>query len=413
MFNAFDYNYNRDTVESQQNFVDGSRFIPTGKPDFDTDFTPNRKFFDVEIRNFEIVRKPLVPQSLDVAKILLRQRITGQSGLGEFIPPELHLTDEEIRENQFKYQENIVSVCGHQAISLKGETSGADYIKLIDCHKQWCPHCGGKKGKIHKNRIRSILKRVDLSKYSLRQLIFTIPEHIREDLKNRESLDKLFAIVKRIISKFYGQPIFDRRGHIKSYKLNKGVILYLHVFGDPKRDEKGNFVYDGKFHPHINVHVFEPAGTLMKQQSSIIESIKSMWLKQLNKTFSLNLSVVDMQYLFKIKMGQKVHAVKYMSKPWCREDYLAADDDLKRLLVLDLTGFLYVRFYGSLANCNYKDEMILSEDENEEIESKVGERLIKFGNIGLFDLERWCDKIELIGDGLYRIRSRIYERKTG
>lgn len=376
-----------------------------------TDFTPNRKFFDIEIKNFEIVRRSAPQKPRDIAKILLRQRITGQSGLSDFVS-DLCSTPEEVREKEFQFQENIISVCGRQAISLKGETSGSDYIKLIDCHKQWCPHCGGKKGKIHKNRIRSILKRVDLSQYSLRQLIFTIPEHIREYLKNRESLDKLFVVVKRIVSKFYGQPIFDRRGHIKSYKLDKGVILYLHVFGDPKRDENGNFVYDGKFHPHINVHVFEPCGTRMKEQSSIIESIKSMWLKQLNKAFNLNLTLVDMHYLFKIKMNQKVHAVKYMSKPWCREDYLAADDDLKRLLVLDLTGFLYVRFYGSLANCNYKDDMIISDDEKEEMESKAGEKLIRFGNIGLFDLERWRDKIELIHEGLYRIKGKIYERKT-
>ena len=100
-----------------------------------------------------------------------------------------------------------------------------------------------------------------------------------------------------------------------------------------------------------------------------------------------------------------MHALKYMSRPWSHEDFEAVqDDNLKNLLVLDLSGFQYLRFWGALSNCRYKDEMDLSEIKTE-CESKVDEKLImRF--ISPFNYDGWKSQLEEIEEGFYRLRLR-------
>jgi hypothetical protein len=98
-----------------------------------------------------------------------------------------------------------------------------------------------------------------------------------------------------------------------------------------------------------------------------------------------------------------------MSRPWSAEDYAAIEDeDLKRLLVVGMKGFLYLRFWGALANCRYRDEMSLPEIKKE-VESVVGEPL-KLLFVAPFDEKSWASKLELIGDDLYRIKPK-YSRE--
>jgi hypothetical protein len=43
---------------------------------------------------------------------------------------------------------------------------------------------------------------------------------------------------------------------------------------------------------------------------------------------------------------------------------------IQRLLVMDLTGFQYLRFWGALSNCRYKDETDFNEEKRQH-EKKV------------------------------------------
>jgi hypothetical protein len=92
-----------------------------------------------------------------------------------------------------------------------------------------------------------------------------------------------------------------------------------------------------------------------------------------------------------------------MCRPWSAADYAAVQDEaLKKLLVLDLSGFVYVRFWGAMSNCRYKDEMSLPE-VREQVESVVGEKL-KFLFFAPTDVELWKDKLLLLSDGLYKVK---------
>ena len=363
---------------------------------------------DLIERNQSARRKPK-----NIEKILLRERITGRSIFDspESLPgafPYLEYNAQTWGDLQssdkvkdLRYTENLSSQCGKSVVWLHGTKSDNMYLKKIHCKKQWCPECGGKGGRIHKSRMHSILSRVDVSQYHLSQWVLTVPEETRDCFQSPEGLAKLENASKEFSEKFYGEPVFDKFGHVKRRKLKKGVISYLHPFGDEE---------PGVFKPHINLHIFEEKRTKMKLEKSVLDTMRAYWLKKIKAiTGNQDLTEVDIHYSFRMSARKKMHAIKYMSRPWSAEDYAAIEDEeLKRLLVVEMKGFLYMRFWGALANCRYRDEMSLPEIKKE-VESVVGEPL-KLLFVAPFDEEKWASKAELIGDGLYRIKSK-YSRE--
>jgi len=137
-------------------------------------------------------------------------------------------------------------------------------------------------------------------------------------------------------------------------------------------------------------------------EAAELELIKKCWLKELRK-LDLKIDVVDVHYSFRNNVKKNVHSIKYMAKPWGAVDYAAIDDvDLKKFLVSEMSGFQYLRFWGSMANCKYRDEMTVPA-QIEEVESKAGEKLIPLF-IAPFDFEEWKEKLEQLDDGFYRVK---------
>jgi len=359
-------------------------------------FYPTNLFKDIEAH--QAARKN---SSKNIAKILLKERISGRSfsDVGSDCSPYLEHNAQtrgdleklnKIRD--IKYQENLKNCCGRSAIWLQGATSDNFYIKKIDCRKPWCPVCGGKGGKIHNSRLHAILNRADFNKYDLRQFVFTVPSGLRDYLINRENLNMLCRAVNRVVAKYFGSPVFDKLGHVKKYKMEKGTILYFHLFGEEK----------GIYKPHINIHVLESKGLKLKLEKADLDKIKNSWLKELKK-IDENIKSVDVHYSFRNSIKKNIHSVKYMAKPYSIGDYIMIEDEkMKHFLTVEMKGFQYVRFYGALANCNYKDEMELPE-QIEAAEPVAGEKLIPLF-IAPYDEKEWIDKLEKLDDGFYRIK---------
>jgi hypothetical protein len=298
------------------------------------------------------------------------------------------------------------SACKKTAAWFLGLESANLYLHPIECRKQWCPVCGGKGGTIHKTRKHAIMKRVDFEKYDIRQFVFTVPDSIWNALASRNQLNSLLKTAKTVVTRYFGVPVFNDKGHIKKYRMDKGMIGYLHVFGDPER-KGGKEVYNGIFKPHVNVHVFERKGTTLKITKEMIEAIKDSWKKGLLRMGHC-VENVDFHYQYRNKLKQKYHAVKYMCRPWSNFDLEAVEDEnIKYLLVKSMKGFQYLRFWGALANSVYKDEMDL-EDIKIELESKINER-IAFLYVAPFSLSGWRNKIEEIDENfyIYRVNERI------
>jgi hypothetical protein len=370
-------------------------YYPLKAFDYEASFRPNNNHYsDVIIKDFEMSLRP--KSEKDISKILLKERISGQSFAdASASAPYLEYNAQTWGDLDLEYKINLQNQCRKSVVWFVGENSGDEYVKKIDCRKQWCPICGGKGGTIHKSRLHAIYNRFDVGKYNLRQFVFTIPESLREVLLDRENLNLLFYYVKQTIEKFFGSPVFDKKGHIRKYKLEKGVIFYLHLFGDNE---------PGIYKPHINVHIVEEKKEKLVLQESVLDSIKKYWLKKL-KNFDEGLTAVDVHYKFRITKGQVIHALKYMSRPWNREDLEAIKDNhLKKLLVLDLSGFQYLRFLGALSNCKYKDEFDQAE-EKEKCESLINEKLIPVC-IAPFNENSWSNRMIKIDDGFYRIKKK-------
>lgn len=302
---------------------------------------------------------------------------------------------------EYEYKKNISKTCGCNAIWLQGIETNSKYVKQIECRKQWCPVCGGKGGNVHSSRMHSLLSRINPELYNLRQFVFTIPQSLRHAVSNREGLNYLIKSTKQTIEKFFGEPVFDALGHVKKYKLNKGVISYLHVFGETA----------GIFKPHINIHIIEEKNVILKLSPSILESIKKYWLKKLKKLDG-SLDVADVHYSFRNTPKRVGHALKYMCRPWSAADLDSAPENIQKMLVMDMTGFQYLRYWGALSNCRYKDEIKPSE-QAEEKESLIKEELIPLF-IAPFDLKSWENKLEKIEDGFYRLKEKVTknEEKT-
>lgn len=356
-------------------------------------------------------------RSKDIAKILLSERISGRSiaDSSDSVPEsspyleynaqsrgDLEETEERNKINNLRYAENVVNQCGKSSVWFKGVQSENFYVKKIDCRKPWCPVCGGKGGKVHNSRLHAILSRVNPEKYNIRQFVFTVPDSKWLFFQTRENLSKLVAASKQTIEKFFGEPVFDKYGHVKKYKLEKGAIEYLHLFGETA----------GEFKPHVNVHIFEDKKARLKIEPCVLEAIKKYWLKRLVAiTGDRKIESVDVHYSFRNNVKKNVHSIKYMCRPWSSADYAAVQDEaLKKLLVLDLSGFVYVRFWGAMANCKYKDEMSLPEVK-EQVESVVGEKL-QFLFFAPTDIELWKDKLIEISDGLYVVRNKNIEERN-
>ena len=338
----------------------------------------------------------------DITKFFLRERIANSIPQPMETPGSSYLeynarTMGDLENNkkvlELRYQENLKNVCGKSVVWFAGEKTNSFYQKQIDCRKHWCPVCGGKGGKIHNSRLHAILNRADFNKYNLRQFVFTVPEGLRDLLSDRENLSKAIKSLKSVIEKFFGVPQFDKKGWIKHYDLKKGVVFYFHAFGDEA---------PGVYKPHFNIQVFENKSVKLKLGAAELELIKKLWLKELKK-FDKNIDVVDVHYSFRNNVKKNVHSIKYMCKPWSAVDYAAIDDlDLKKFLVSEMSGFQYVRFWGSIANCKYRDEMTVPA-QVEEVENKAGEKLVPLF-IAPFDYNSWAEKLEQIDDGFYRVK---------
>jgi hypothetical protein len=299
--------------------------------------------------------------------------------------------EELSREEQYLKEYNRMYACGKTAALMSTEQF-QDYLHRLDCKKPWCKRCGGKGGKIHKARKQAVRRRLNLEAYDLRQFVFTVPEEYRKNFQSRFGLNQLFSAVNRIIKKRFGKEC--------------GAVSYVHLFGDK----------DGSvFNPHINVHVREKCGVRLKVDESFLGGIRTSWKKALIGMGCTGIKLVDVHYSFRIKMTHKAHSVKYMSRPtWDAETLETMNDELKQFLLLDLKGFQYIRFWGELANCNYREDAAGElQEAREHGESLLGEKLfvraIVHCNIDEM-LKR--DDIEKVGDGFYRVRKETEQRKA-
>jgi len=284
----------------------------------------------------------------------------------------------------------IVHACQHTSVILSTDEFD-DYFHPLDCRRAWCPICGGKNGRVHKARKRAIRKRIDIEKNHLRYFVFTVPEKYRMIFKSRDGLNQLFKGVRGIVKKYLGQ--------------SKGAVASVHLYGDKDK---------GKFNPHINVLIPESLSVKLKISPEMLDEIKNSWRRSLIGMGCVGCEVVDVFYEFRLKQAHKGHVIKYVVRPtWDSETLDLVDDDEKIFLVLRLKGFQYLRFWGDLANCKYREGVMETLKEAiEECQELVGKRL-HFRGVCNINVSEGLKSGFLIrvADGLYK-RNKLKGEKT-
>ena len=407
---------------------DNTLYYPLKKINNDDSRQGYKSFFrDVQ----EIVYKKKTEKK-DVAKVLLKERIRGVWGSGLEIPsyPDTNastwgddaqdenselksrlndptLTPEARKSLLYDYELSKPGMCMSKSATLLGKETGSLYYVPAQCRKGWCEDCGGWNGHIHLNRTEGVVKRVNLRTYQLQQLVLTVAESDREIFLSSKMLNRLIQESKNLAQRFWGEPIYDKNGHIKKYKLSIPTVGYLHMFGDPLKDEKGHYIkdengkliHDGKFHPHVNLHFFRKGHHVLSLEKETLAAIKAYWQSCLKRLGCKN-PHVNLYYNFKTKKGEKYKAIKYMAKSYGPLEFNATGQEVKDLLVLGMKSFKHIRFWGDMANSVYHDRMSLRE-EKEKAEKEVNEEM-EFLGVGEVDLSN--PNIERISRNLYRLK---------
>jgi hypothetical protein len=284
-------------------------------------------------------------------------------------------------EREYDHEYGMVYACGHSAVMLGSDTFD-DYYHPLDCRRAWCPVCGGKEGRVHQARKKAVRKRLDIVKNNLRYFVFTVPNEYRNKFKSRKGLNQLFKGVKGIVKKYLGE--------------NKGVAASIHLYGDKDKS---------KFNPHINVLIPELLSVKLKIQPEMLEEIKKSWLRSLIGMGCDGCKVVDVFYEFRIKAAHKGHVIKYVVRPtWDNETLSLIEESERWFLVLGLKGFQYIRFWGDLANCKYREGTMETIEEAIEESEKIAGKKLYFRGICNVNIPEMLKKglIEKVGEGLYK-----------
>lgn len=245
-------------------------------------------------------------------------------------------------ETEIELARAIISRCGRTAVLLQGVESGYEYIKFVRCRRWNCPICGKKGGTIHQSRKKRIYEFLEnyggVDKISIRQLVLTVPDHVRPLFTSKETIRHLIDTASRVIKKYFpGKP----------------HMTYLHLFGDEKPG------IPKKFNPHVNFHIIEKRGEKLFITPELLKQIKSAWLKSLSslvchirdkvQDYSLTfyqavgkyeIDEVDIFYSFQDQVEKICHRIKYMSRP------CPGFADASTVVRLGLENLFYVALRG-------------------------------------------------------------------
>lgn len=288
-----------------------------------------------------------------------------------------------------------IQECGTKFAHWKCENGHEKYGRM-HCQNDFCPICGSKGSSTHKRRVVRALDRLIWAKI-LGYMIFTLPKEVSAGRPDRESLYYLSKKAWEIVKKNFETP---------------GGMVRTHLMGEEPE----------ALHIHINVlfPILSPDG-LGKVPQSTLQNIRKDWTEIVNNFFELNCATTNVYYKFALQVGKQIHKVKYVLRPIVTpERFLTLSDEDKRY-VLALRGWHNTRWYGKLANAQYKEYLrskgfdpAAREDKDVSMSKKcpVCGAPYKFVEIVYkdnvpFNQLRWLDKDTLVDFSTYAYLSKL------
>ena len=222
--------------------------------------------------------------------------------------------------------------CGLNFVHLKCSNGHEKYARM-HCGQELCPTCGKKGSRLHKKRTVRALDRLMWASV-LGYMVFTLPEKVS---LGRPDLDTLKLLSKKAWE------------IVRSNFDTDGGLVRTHLTGERL----------GKLHIHMNVlfPITNRAG-LGAVPKETLDRLRGEWTSFVNKQFKTTCSDTNVFYSFVTSKRKMRHKIKYVVRPVVDyfQFYTLSTED--RHYVLSLYNWHNSRWFGKLANCEYKKYLI-------------------------------------------------------
>lgn len=362
-----------------------------------------------------ISQLPLFPQYINNIESLEWDEWPPESYLDQLTHSGISTCD-QTPEFDLESEISTSKICRKGCCSLYDRVSTNTYYKVLHCMRWWCSFCGGKNKKIHDRRKRYSYKKVNfgwypenraelraaISKYNLRQFVFTVPKIDRFKFMSWDGLNRLAGLVNRMMKEFFP---------------HSRVVAYIHVNSDRHPLE---------FNPHINVHIFEPKkeGRNLKLTPGKLVAISDRYARGLRHLGCSGIHgrgedipgvTVNYKYEYARKVEMILFKINYMTRPLGPEHLEAWRQSIDGQKMIDfcvgeLKGFQFIRSWDRWARNKYSD----TENPKQEVENLIGRDLRFEGYVSMsVVLEKLKDgKVEKIGEDLYVERSKLNRNRS-
>ena len=230
------------------------------------------------------------------------------------------------KETKFRKIIQALETCGKNFVHLE---TFENEIKLsrIHCNNEFCPICGQQNSGLARKRSGRALDRLIWAPI-LGYMVFTLPDEISKNRPDREVLKRLSKAAWEISKKFFDPS---------------GGMVRTHFMGETP----------GKFHIHFNV-LFPRQTNTGEVPLETLHNIRSEWTTVINKEFKADYKMTNIYYKFAIETGRQIHKIKYVLRPVVTPDKFITLSDDDREYVISLKGWHNTRWFGKLANSQYK-----------------------------------------------------------
>ena len=218
--------------------------------------------------------------------------------------------------------------CGQTFVHLE-DINGHEKYGRMHCSHDYCPRCGKNDSSAHKRRVVRAVDRLiwaDILGY----MVFTLPKEVSLNMPDSDKLSVLLKKAWEIVKKNFSTP---------------GGMSRVHLMGEEPE------------HLHIHINVLFPVLSKDgkgKVSQETLDNVRNQWTKVVNDEFGMENKETNIFYKFALEIGRKLHRIKYVLRPIVTPEKFLTLSEEDRHKVLSLKGWHNTRWYGKLANSQYK-----------------------------------------------------------
>jgi len=232
----------------------------------------------------------------------------------------------EDEEGRYRKIIQALETCGQNLVHLETD-NGEIKLARIHCNNEFCPICGQNGSALHKKRTGRAKDRLSWAPV-LGEMVYTLPDEISNSHPDRETLKRCSQAAWNISKKYFDTP---------------GGVVRTHFMGETK----------GKFHIHFNT-LFPRQTSLGEVVPEVLKAIKMEWTAAVNKEFKTGYEMTNSYYHFAPTIEQQVGKIKYVLRPVVTPDKFNSLSGEDREYIVSFKGWHNTRWFGKLANSQYK-----------------------------------------------------------